>query len=68
MDVVERWEQVPAFATEAEEAAYWDTHELGDEILSQMGPMDEDVLPPARPRTRPLAIRFDEDVIRRPGT
>ena len=61
---VRSWDDVPEFANEAEEAKFWSTHGLGEEILDQMGPLD-DVLPPARPRTRPVVIRFDDDTLTR---
>jgi hypothetical protein len=44
---------------------FWDTHELGDELLDQMRPDGDLELPPPRPRTKPIAIRFDESTIRR---
>ena len=63
---VERPDQIPSFVNESDEAAFWSTHELGEEILDQMVPLGDDVLPtPDRPRTRPLGVRFDADVIRR---
>ena len=65
MTIVRGWDEVPTFATEAEEAAFWDTHELGNELLEQMGPERDPRLPPPRPRTKPIAIRFDESTIRR---
>jgi predicted DNA binding CopG/RHH family protein len=65
MTIVRSWNDVPAFATEAEEAAFWDTHELGDELLERMSPQRDPKLPPPRPRTKPIAIRFDESTIRR---
>lgn len=57
---VNSWDEVPQFASEAEEAEYWATHDLGDELLAQMRPVPEGELPPPRPRTRPVAIRFDD--------
>ncbi len=65
LEIVDRWEDVPGFATEAEEADFWATHRLSDELLDQMGPVPDDVLPPPRPRTRPVAIRFDDDTLGR---
>jgi predicted DNA binding CopG/RHH family protein len=65
MTVVRRWEEVPQFASEAEEAAFWATHELDDSLLGQMTPDADPLLPAPRPRTRPVALRFDEHLIRR---
>jgi uncharacterized protein (DUF4415 family) len=75
LTAVNRWEDVPQFASEAEEQAFWSTHTLGEPLLEQFKPVpvagDTD-LPPARqrpdqdePRTRPIAIRLDRDVLRR---
>ncbi len=52
---------VPAFTSEAEEAAFWATHEFSDEILAQMDDIPEVFLP--RPRTKPIPVRFDEDTV-----
>lgn len=58
-------DEIPVFASEEEEAKFWDTHELGDEMLAKMQSIPEGILPPSRPRTRSVAIRFDEDTIQR---
>lgn len=61
-------EDVPAFQNEAEEADFWATHSFGEgffteERLSKALPFE---LPPVRiDRTKPIAIRFDQDVIKR---
>ena len=55
---------MPEFANEAEEAEFWATHSFGEELLEQMGPLD-DVLPPARPNTRRIAMRLDKDMLAR---
>jgi len=56
---------IPSFQTEAEEAAFWDTHEIDDALLDRFGAIPEGVLPPTRARTTPVAIRFDADVLHR---
>ena len=60
-------EDVPAFQNEAEEADFWATHSVGEgffteERLSKALPFE---LPAVRERTKPIAIRFDQDVIKR---
>src|SRR2546429_8798652 len=65
MQIVERLEDIPAFTGEDEEHRYWETHSLGDAILNQMGPVGDDVLPSPRPRTKPVPIRFGDDIIQR---
>jgi hypothetical protein len=76
MTTITSWDEVPAFADEGEESAYWGTHTLGQALLDQMQPVPLDgggVLPPARPsasgapaaRTRPVSVRMDADLLRR---
>jgi hypothetical protein len=62
---VNDWSEVPDFANENEEAEFWATHSLSDRLLEQAEPIEDGILPPPRPRTRPLAARFDDDVIGR---
>jgi len=35
MTVVTSWAEVPRFASEEEEAAFWDTHTLADQLWSK---------------------------------
>ena len=63
METIDNFDQVPEFENEAAEAAFWSTHRLGGPALEQMGPLPEEFLPVRR--TRPVAVRFDEDIIRR---
>jgi predicted DNA binding CopG/RHH family protein len=65
LEVVESLEEIPVFASEADEAAFWTKHQLSDALLAAMEPLDEQVLPPPRPRTKPVAVRFDESTLRR---
>jgi uncharacterized protein (DUF4415 family) len=58
-------DEIPEFVNEAEEAEFWATHTLGEEFLAKMEPIPEDVLPPARPRTQPISLRLDNDVLER---
>lgn len=60
-------EDVPAFQSEAEEVKFWSTHSFGDgfftpERLAQSLPFD---LPTRDTRTKPIAVRFDRDVLKR---
>jgi predicted DNA binding CopG/RHH family protein len=65
LEVVERLEDIPVFTSEAEEAEFWAAHQLSDALLAAMEPLGEDVLPPPRPRTKPVAVRFDESTLAR---
>jgi len=62
---VVRIEDIPKFKSEQEESDFWANHELSDEVWNQAKPLPEGILPPARPRTRPVAIRFDESTLGR---
>ncbi len=57
--------EVPENMTEEEEREFWDTHGVTEEFLDKAGPVLEGMLPPARPRTRPIAVRFDDDTLGR---
>ncbi len=58
-------EEIPEFRNEKEEAEFWSTHSFGEGLLERMRPIPEGVLPTPRARTKPIAIRFDEDMLRR---
>lgn len=63
MTSIQSVHEIPAFSTEDEEQRFWETHEIADELWDQMPPVPEEELP--RPRTKPVPVRFDEDVLRR---
>ncbi len=63
MTTITSFAEVPTFTSEADEAAFWATHELSDALLAQMDEVSEEVLP--RPRTKPIPVRFDQDTLRR---
>ena len=63
-----RREEVPDLATEREAREFWDTHEVIEEYLESADPVSEEDMPqvrPSTPRTKPIAVRFDEDVLER---
>lgn len=65
MKTINSWDEVPEFRSEEEESSFWGVHDLGEEILAAMTPEFDKHLPPPRPRTRPIAVRFDESTLRR---
>ncbi len=65
MKEIQSSEEIPRFSNEAEEAEFWATHSLSETFLSEMKPLPEDVLPPARPRTQPISLRLDSDILER---
>jgi predicted DNA binding CopG/RHH family protein len=56
---------IPAFASEADEDAFWTTHELSDELAAASEPFPDDLLPPPPPRTVPVSFRFDAHTLQR---
>ena len=64
MAIVHSWDEA-ALASEAEESAFWGDLELDDVLLRQMTGDADRALPPPRPRTKPIALRFDEETLRR---
>ena len=65
MTTIHSWDEVPEFTSEAEESEWWGTHGLGEELLEGMAPPADGELPPPRPRTQSVAIRFDETTLLR---
>jgi hypothetical protein len=65
LPTINDWSELPHFKNEDEEAEFWGTHGLGERLLDQMGPIEDGILPPPRERTRPVAIRFDDDTLNR---
>ncbi len=65
---IQRWADVPAFANEDEERAFWDTHTLGEELLADALTHEEgdpDLPPPrgrAARRAHLISLRLDPDV------
>jgi hypothetical protein len=60
MTIVHSIEEIPDFASEAEESEYWVSHALSNELWERLPPVPEQELPPPRPRTRSIAVRFDD--------
>ena len=67
MITIHTMEEIPDFASEAEEAAFWAGHQLSDDLVAadEQEPDPDDLLPPPRPRTIPLSMRFDAHTLRR---
>jgi hypothetical protein len=64
-ETVHRPEDIPDFPSEEEEHAFWSTHEFGEDLLNAAQPLSRAVLPPPRPRTKNVAVRFDEAILQR---
>lgn len=67
---VDSWDQVPTFRNETEERRWWETHELGEQLLETMKPvpLTKEEQAYRRDRTRPVAVRFDESTLTRVRT
>ncbi len=63
MTTIHSQDEIPVFATEEEEHRFWQTHELADELWDHLPAVPEEELP--SPRTKPVPVRFDADVLRR---
>ena len=64
LPVIEVDDPIPAFASEREEAEFWASHGFGETFFEREWEGDPN-LPPPRARTRPVSVRFDDDVINR---
>lgn len=62
---IQSWDEVPDFASEAEEAEFWSTHSLGEALLDRMEPLPESELSQDIRRTRPVSVRLGEDIVER---
>jgi len=62
LPTVDDWEDVPAFANEDEEDAFWATHGLGGAALESLGTLHDDALPPPRPRRRRVVTAVSDFV------
>lgn len=63
MQPIHSMDEIPAFASEHEEHLFWQTHTIADELWNTMPTVPAQELP--QPRTKPVPVRFDEDVLRR---
>lgn len=63
--VVHSLDEIPSFASEAEESEYWGKHAFSEELWEQLPAIPERELPPPRPRTRSIAVRFDDSTLGR---
>lgn len=55
-------DEIPDFASDEEEADFWDTHSFSEELLESLPPVPDEELPPVR---NPLSVRFDRDTLTR---
>ncbi len=63
MTLIHSLDEIPVFVSEDEEHRFWQTHEMADQLWDTLPTVPEEELP--RPRTKPVPVRFDEDVLRR---
>jgi predicted DNA binding CopG/RHH family protein len=69
---IKGWDEVPSFTSEKEEQAWWDEHDISEELLETFEPRSErDHLPPprekiiTRPRKAPISVRMENDLVNR---
>lgn len=58
-------EEIPEFASEAEEAEFWATHSFGDAMFERAEPITDEELPLDIQRTEPITLRIGEGTMRR---
>jgi uncharacterized protein (DUF4415 family) len=58
-------DDIPAFASERDEAEYWDRHTFGPALLARMKPAHPQKQPARRQRAKPITIRLDTAVLTR---
>ena len=58
LTIVERIEDIPAFASEEEEAAFWQTHRFSDALMDAAPSLEDWGAPPARPSAS-ITLRID---------
>lgn len=68
MTTISSLDEIPRFNSEQEEAAYWQTHQLSEDLWGTLPHASDEDLPPTRPRTRSVAVRFDESTLQRMKT
>lgn len=57
--------QVPSDMNEDQARKFWSSHEITEEYLKKAGPVPQEDLPGFRPRTKPISVRLDDDILRR---
>ena len=69
---IKSWEEVPSFASEKEEQAWWDEHDVSEELLETFEARSErDHLPSprektvTRPRKGTISLRMEDDLVNR---
>lgn len=63
--LVDSWDDVPRFANECEEAAWWANHSFSDRFFNENPPDELDRLPPPGMRSYPVSIGFDANTVDR---
>jgi hypothetical protein len=63
--VIHSLDEIPTFADEDEERAFWATHEVSGELANAAEPIPDDELPPVRPRSRTITLRIESDTLAR---
>jgi predicted DNA binding CopG/RHH family protein len=63
MAVIRSLSEIPRFDLEDQEADFWQTHRLSDDLLDRMEPSQDEGLPPAR--TKSVSFRLDDHTLAR---
>lgn len=60
LTTVHHLQEAPTFGSEAEEHAFWATHDLSDALWDQAEPLAPAELPPPRLATTPVVVHLDD--------
>ena len=55
--IIHSLDEIPEFASDEEEARFWDTHEMSSALWHSLPPIPDDELPPIRQDTQPSRKR-----------
>src|SRR6185312_13341614 len=64
LQIIHQLADIPAFADEAQEAAFWGTHRLSASLLEQPAPPTAEAAPPAR-ATKSVTLRVEPALLAR---
>ncbi|MCC6959719.1 MAG: hypothetical protein IT301_07725 [Dehalococcoidia bacterium] len=56
---IQSWDEMPAFKDEAEEAEWWATHSLGEELWDAFPATDDGLPPPGTPMGASVSLNAD---------
>ncbi len=59
LTTVQSLEEIPEFASEREEAEFWDTHTMSDDLWNALPPAEDELPPPGTPMGVSLSLNAE---------